>query len=333
MVSQPDAFSRRLNDDLLEVAPSRSTPRVGVVWNPRSHRNLGTTPDPVAAPGISVATPISKHALARALERFAAQSIDALVIEGGDGTVRDVLTYGAPFFGDRWPRLVTVPRGKTNALSVDLGLSRDWTYSDALAAIAGGRTVTRRPIVIERPGDHSLWGFIFGAGAFNAAIETGQVAHRLGAFQSAAIGITFAMGLVEAVFGVGNGPWRRSAPMRLLDEAGHTLPHSGRGGVETRYLALLSTLRRFPLGIAPFREADRDIRFLLLDSPIRRVTGRLPMILGGREAASYSALGIHRGAGRAFRMDLGDRFTLDGEVFGPGEVSMRQGPELEFVVP
>jgi diacylglycerol kinase (ATP) len=322
-----------LHDDPLETLPSRSTPRIGVIWNPRSHRNVGTAPDPIAGPGISMATPISKHALARALERFAAQGIDALIVEGGDGTLHDVLTYGAPFFGDRWPRLVAVPRGKTNALSVDLGLSRDWTYADALAALAGGRTVTRRPIVIERPGDRALWGFIFGAGAFNAAIDTGQVAHRLGAFQSAAIGITFAMGLIEAVFGIGNGPWRRSAPMRLTDEAGETLVHSGRGDIETRYLALFSTLRRFPLGIAPFRESDSNIRFLLIDSPIRRVTGRLPMILSGREAPSYPALGIHRGSGTAFHMDLRDRFTLDGEVFGAADVVMREGPELEFVVP
>jgi hypothetical protein len=141
------------------------------------------------------------------------------------------------------------------------------------------------------------------------------------------------MGLIEAVFGIGNGPWRRSAPMRLTDEAGDRLPHSGRGGFETRYLALFSTLRRFPVGIAPFREADRDIRFLLIDSPIRRVTGRLPMILSGREAPSYPALGIHRGAGTEFRMELGDRFTLDGEVFGANDLVMREGPELEFVVP
>jgi hypothetical protein len=330
---QANAAAQLPRDDLGKAWPLRSTPRVGVIWNPLSHRNVGATPDPTAGPGVSVATPNSKPALARALERFAAQGIDVLVVEGGDGTISDVLTYGAPSFGDRWPRLVSVPRGKTNALSVDLGLSRDWTYADALAAVAGGRTIKRRPIVIERPGDRALWGFIFGAGAFNAAIDTGQVAHRLGAFQSAAIGITFAMGLIEAVFGVGRGPWRRSAAMRLVDAAGHPLPHTGRGGVGTRYLALFSTLRRFPLGIAPFREADSDIRFLLLDSPIRRVTCRLPMILGGREAPSYPALGIHRGAGTGFRMGLDDRFTLDGEVFGPGELVMRLGPELEFVVP
>jgi hypothetical protein len=57
------------------------------------------------------------------------------------------------------------------------------------------------------------------------------------------------------------------------------------------------------------------------------------MILSGADEPYYPELGIHRGAGTGFRLDLSERFTLDGEPFAPGRLTMRQGPELEFVVP
>jgi diacylglycerol kinase (ATP) len=308
---------------------------IGVITNPRSHRNRNAPPECRQLEHVTVATPMTKDALTQALTRFADSGIDTLIIKGGDGTVRDVLTYGGPIFGDNWPRLMMVPRGKTNALAIDLGLPADWSFDAIMAAIEQGNTLVRHPIVIERDWhEPALWGFIFGAGAFNAAIDTGQLAHRFGAFQGAAIGITAAMGLAKAVFGVGSGPWRDSALMRIRgDVDGIELPHSGRGGIDSRYLALFSTLRRFPIGLAPFREADSDIRFLLLDYSIRRVTARLPMILTGVEAPFYPELGIHRGAGKGFRFDLSDRFTLDGETFGPGRLVMREGPALEFIVP
>ena len=319
--------------DELPVNPAGK--RIGVIWNPRSHRNVGTVPEWRGAPSVSVAMPMTRGALELALMRFADAGIETLMINGGDGTVRDVLTCGAPIFGDHWPRLAMVPRGKTNALAIDLGLPRAWTFEETLAGVEAGRTVRRRPLVIDNAwGGRSLWGFIFGAGAFNAAIDTGQVAHRFGAFQSAAIGLTAALGLTKALFGIGSGPWRRTAPMRLHEGRNNEdLPHSGRGDTDQRYVALFSTLRSFPLHIAPFRKHETDIRYLLIDAPIRRVTARLPMILRGAETPADPVLGIHRGSGTEFRIELGERFVLDGETFGPGALTMRQGPELSFIVP
>jgi len=309
--------------------------RIGVIRNPRSHRNRRAPPDWSGRPDISVAVPQSKAAIEEALTAFAAQGIDVLMIEGGDGTVRDVLTRGAVVFGERWPLIAMVPKGKTNALALDLELPSHWTFDEAVAAASRGRTVRRRPVVIEcEDRERALWGFIFGAGAFNAAIETGQVAHRFGAFQSFAIGLTAVFGLVQALFGIGNSPWRRTAPMRVRDEAdGAELEHSGHGSRTSRYVALFSTLRRFPLGITPFRESDQGMRYLLLDAPVRRVTWRIPSILLGIEGPNDPAIGIHRGVGEAFRIDLDGRFILDGESFGPSRMVLRQGPELEFVVP
>src|SRR5579871_1801940 len=106
-----------------DVSPRpRPRPRtggaIGVIWNPRSHQNAGGAAPIGDLSGMDVATPLTKAALAQALARFADAGIDTLIIKGGDGTVRDVLTYGGPIFGNAWPRLMMVPRGKTNALAI-----------------------------------------------------------------------------------------------------------------------------------------------------------------------------------------------------------------------
>ena len=50
------------------------------------------------------------------LDRFAQKGVDYLAISGGDGTVRDVLTGGAEIFGDDWPPLIVLPKGKPAVL-------------------------------------------------------------------------------------------------------------------------------------------------------------------------------------------------------------------------
>jgi hypothetical protein len=316
--------------------------RVGMIRNPRSHRNKGQAAAEAAKArvpaSVSLAMPGSLAELREALRGFATAGIDVLAIDGGDGTVRDVLSCGAAVFGEAWPRLLLEPKGKTNALAIDLGVPPRWQLADGLDAMRTGRTTMRRPVVIERQDgsgedEDPILGFIFGAGAFNAAIETGQVAHRFGAFQDFAVTCTAAMGALQALFGFGNSPWRRSAGMRITGSGGSDLPHSAAGPVEKRYLALFSTLRRFPAAIAPFAPEHRDIRYLLLDAPIRRVTARLPAILWGGNRSFYPTIGIHRGMGTSFDIDLDDGFILDGEAFAPGRIRLRQGPELHFIVP
>jgi diacylglycerol kinase (ATP) len=309
-------------------------PKVGVLRNPRSHRNKRRVPEANPFPELLVATPGTRPELVRALQSFAAEGVAILVIDGGDGTIRDVLTCGAAVFGTRWPKLAVLPKGKTNALAVDLGVPRDWTLEGALAAALGGDMVRRRPLIVEQGDGSALWGFIFGTGACNAAIATGQTAHRLGAFQSFAIAVATVFGLGQALFGVGNGPWRRTVAMRLeAGSGGDELPHSGRFDPRRRYLAMFSTLRSFPLGMRPFRDSDSDIRYLILDAPLRRVIAMLPVILRGTDLPLFARLGVHRGSAETFSLATEDRFILDGEGFPPGSIRLRQGPELRFIVP
>ena len=88
-----------------EMPLTDATPRVGVIYNPRSHRNKGQDLDCDISPHIFIAQPGEREQLPSALCELARSGIDLLVINGGDGTVRDVLTCGMSVFGDNWPAI------------------------------------------------------------------------------------------------------------------------------------------------------------------------------------------------------------------------------------
>ncbi|MGZ5784245.1 MAG: diacylglycerol kinase, partial [Croceibacterium sp.] len=90
----------------LSGSEPRAVPLVGVIRNPRSFRNKGVTPDRAAQAEVITETTFKRKELFEVLARFAGAGIDFLAIDGGDGTVRDVLTCGASVFGDDWPPLI-----------------------------------------------------------------------------------------------------------------------------------------------------------------------------------------------------------------------------------
>ena len=310
--------------------------RIAVVRNPRSHRNRKTRDDAAHHPDILFAAPPSKDALAGELTRMAAAGIDLLIIDGGDGAVRDVPTRGIGVFGDAWPRLMVLPKGKTNALAVDLGMPGKLSLDEALARLPGAHTVRRSPLRIERTDVVAppVMGFILGTGVFDTAIAAGQVAHRFGAFQGLAVAVTVGFGVVQALFGFGRTPWRAVSRTRILlgaerRELGDPADPVG----QTRFAAGFSTLDGFPLGMKPFADEPGPIRCIAVDRPVRRVMALAPAILMGLDRPFLRGLGVHRGSAEQVALDVGARFIVDGEGYAPGRYDVRLGPQLEFLVP
>jgi hypothetical protein len=314
---------------------ARGAPLVGIVRNPRSHRNKGHAPELADCANILVETPRSHAALRETLVRFADRGIDYLAVDGGDGTVRDVLTCGAPIFEDDWPPLVILPKGKTNALVVDLGLPNAWTLPEAMEAIGRGKTIARRPLTVETPGaGEQVHGFILGAGAFTRATQTGQEAHRRGAFNSFAVGLIIVWCLLQTLFASAGNVWRKGTAMRLRDGAsGAELPRSRHGLAAERFVVVASTLERFPLGIRPFGKARPGLKLAIIDAPLRAMLAFLPVALTGFDRPFMRRIGMHRIDAESLDIELGDRFILDGEYFPAGHYRLHQGPELRFVVP
>jgi diacylglycerol kinase (ATP) len=316
---------------------SPAVPLVGIVRNPRSHRNKGVAPEMEDCSNILTETPRTREDIAECLARFARRGIDYLVVDGGDGTVRDVLTCGAGIFGDDWPHMIVLPKGKTNALAVDLGLPNAWTLSEAMASARTGKTITRSPLRIsaaEQPAN-SIMGFFMGAGVFTLCIEAGQEAHRRGAFNSFAVGITVLWAIIQAVFGRATNPWRARTRMRLADsETGAEVTHSGLGKASERYLALMTTFEKFPLGARPFgRNPGSGIKLATIDWPVRWLMLLLPVILLGVYGRLFARSGAIRAKAERLNLDLDGSFILDGEAFPPGQYLLDTGPAISFVVP
>lgn len=316
----------------LKAAPPRAALgalRIGIVCNPRAHRNRGAE-YAAGVPGVdsvAVAAPRTMAALADTLTDFAARRIDLLVIDGGDGTVRDVLTAAGDLWRAEWPAIVVIPSGKTNALAIDLGLPTDWSLADALAAMQRGSLRAHRPIeVAGHDGEPPLRGFLFGAGAFVKATDLAQRTHRAGAFNGVAVGLALGWALLLTVFGGSRSPWRHGEAMGLR------LPGIGRDDTP-RYLLLASTLARLPVGLRPFGRVRDGLKLLGVDGPPRWLAAAVPALLGGSEARWLEQAGYRRRDVAAFDVDLADGFILDGELFAGGTLTVRQGPVLSFVVP
>ncbi|ABC64609.1 diacylglycerol/lipid kinase family protein [Erythrobacter litoralis] len=311
-------------------------PVTGVLYNPRSHRNRDARIVEPDYPVIRVEQPRRRRELKDAMQRFVDSGVELLVINGGDGTVRDALTGGAMVFGDTWPDIAVLPRGKTNALTIDLGMPKQWSLEEAIIAHRDGARVARQPIQLEPMDEKELTrlGFILGAGVFLAAIDSGQDAHRFGAFDSLAVGVTAVWGVMQALFGGDGNPWRRGAEAKiLLGEAMEELDYTGTGDPRTRAMLFLSTLTRFPAGLRPFADCPGPIRLAVIDHLQRRLVARMPSILRGKHAPWMEAAGLHRRGTDRIELDLGDKFILDGEVFAPGRYCVTPGPMLNFVVP
>ncbi|RPF71487.1 diacylglycerol kinase family protein [Aurantiacibacter spongiae] len=330
---QMDAKPVAAND--VPLFPVRARPLVGMIRNSRSHRNENGLEPSTLRDDVIVAMPERRKELAGILADFASKRVDYIAIDGGDGTVRDVLTCGAGVFAGNWPRLIILPNGKTNALAHDLRLPSGWTLDEALQAARRGRAAFRRPLVVtQRENERAqVRGFVLGAGAFTRAIALGQRSHDLGAFNNAVVGLTTAWSVAQAFFGSNENAWRRGTPMRLRDSEGADLPHRGGLPAGERWMVFASTLERFPAGLAPFRGIEEPLRLAVMDNVRRSLLLRLGAILRGNASERTRERGFHAYGAETVDFDIENNFILDGEAFPPGEYRLSAGPRLRFVVP
>jgi len=306
---------------------------VGVISNGRAHRNQAPRNQGGARPARDLplhvlhASPSTPGELDRALADFARAEVGALVIDGGDGTIRDVLSAAPRHFGETLPMLALVPSGKTNALAIDLGVPRSWTVEDAIAAVAGCGVVQRAPLEIARTGEPGvLRGFLLGAGGFVGATALAQRTHRAGAFRGLAVGLSLAGAVAQTLFGGRGNRWRRGEPMRVELADGRRIE-------QPFYLLLASTLERLPLGLKPFGRVRAGLKLLGVDAPPWHLGLTVPALLAGSEAAWIASHGYHRADTARFRLRLDGEFVLDGETYAGGDLSIRRGVPLAFLSP
>lgn len=301
--------------------------RAGVIRNLKSHRNQAGPPA-AAPPGVLEAVPEEPDDLYEALAWFAKSGVDLVVIDGGDGTVRDVLTRAPKAYGDNLPTFGVIPNGKTNALALDLGVPLGTPVRAMLAAARDPAKRKRRACLeVVRPGEAvpEHRGFLFGMGAFVRGTELAQKTHGLGFFDNAAVAMTILGAAAKTLAGGPDDPWRRGEAARVA---------LGDADPETRqwFLILAATLKRFPLALKPFGPPHEGLKVLAVEAPPRRLPAAVPALLQGSQAGWLERAGYRRRDVPQMALSFDGDFTLDGEIYQGGELTVRQGPDLEFVI-
>ncbi|MFT4255125.1 MAG: diacylglycerol kinase family protein [Caulobacter sp.] len=301
--------------------------RVGVVRNPRSHANKGRVHAPTPE-GVRVVEPATREELSEDLARFADEKIDLLVIDGGDGTVRDVLGLTPATFGDDMPLLAVVPSGKTNVLAIDLGAPRDWRLEEALAAAGRPepRIKLRAPLEVRfADGRPPLRGFFFGLGAFVRATALSKRVNRMGVFQSLSVAVTLIGATIGALLGGARDQWRQGVAVKVAID-GEPQPEG------ERFVLLATALKRLPFGLRPFGPPREGLKVLDVDAPPERLLRMVPTVLAGKPKPILEARGYRRRDPAALYASGDFQFVLDGEVFEGGKVAVALGAPLRFVV-
>ncbi len=310
---------------------AREGSRVAVISNPRSYRNKRR---PLTVPsGVLVESPRTRHELRRTLASFKHDGIELVIVAGGDGTVRDVLTCGTDVWGDSPPVIGVLPCGKTNALAIDLGVPDDWDISQMVAAWKARSFVERPPIEIERVNEgRPVLGYLFGAGVFVDATDLAQTTHRFGAVNNLAVALSIFGAVASTIMGGNNSAWRQGKAMAIrYGEDAQLSDGTAANSEGQRFIVLASTMERLPLGLKIFGERRPGMKTLVVDAPPRRFMRVFTRVLRGMTWKTMADEGVHRVDTGEMRIDLEGGFILDGERFPAGDYLLRKGAPVTFV--
>ncbi len=275
------------------------TMKIGYIRNARSTGG-GAPPAPDA--GLLVRAPANFAELDADLAEMRSAGANVLIIDGGDGTIREVLSRAQDIWVGNALQYAIVASGNTNLIARKTGpLPAD----DPIGAIrSGAMQSTSIPVMkVERLGKPPIRGFIMGAGAYATATRIAQedIASRHG--------LQVAITILKLVFNrslrAGERFSVRHDDQRAVDEA--------------RMLIGLSTLPgKLIFGLEPFwNTGEGPIRWL-------DIAANPPALL---LAAPFVAFGAPRrwmrrayrsGSSQWVEMTLNSDFVVDGEPFAPG---------------
>lgn len=317
--------------------------RLGLIRNPRSTRNKGGGSDmrAMAAQMLDLfyAEPATPGELAETLADFARNEVSVIGIDGGDGTVREVLTALPAAYGATPPALSILASGKTNLIAADVGTPGHGQKALARLADAArrgelGSRVRRRPLLEVSWPDGSrppVVGMFLGAGAFTKGTALAQThVHARGVNQGPAVAMTIGAVLLRTLRGQDRDGWLAGEPMRLSADGAETARSQ-------HFLFLSTTLDRLVLGLWPFwGGGDGPLRWLDISAPPKRLARALLPVMRGRPRPWMLESGYASGTAGIIEMELEQPFIIDGEVYEPGpggRIRLTAPRTVDFVVP
>jgi diacylglycerol kinase (ATP) len=322
--------------------PYPSRPTIGLLTNPHSRRNRTRLP---AVNAIVANQPNILHRITErpqqitdALREFAAQGVQVLAINGGDGTTAQVFTAlleGGTF--NPLPAVILLPGGTTNVNANDVGLrGRLDVAVERMARWArgdGGAMQRRLRHILRVTGathGEPLCGMFFGAGSIIRGIEYCQEQ-----FHARGVGNSIGPGLAMArvVWGMFRNDPRFAAPtaMRVA------IDHSDEAPPRDLLLMMITTLDHLILGMRPYWGRERaPLHCTWIEHPAQRLLRLMPAVLRGKPGARATPeRGYFSHNAREIRLGLDGTFTLDGDMHPvsteTGPLVISAGGKLEFL--
>jgi len=311
--------------------------RIGIVNNPLARRNLRRPETPqllrrlLGSQGTLVDASTDEE-LKGALAEFRREGVDILAVNGGDGTLAQVVTalpegYGPP----PWPRLAPLPGGSMNNVARAHGHhgTPQRVLKRLLAQVRLGRplAVAERDLLrVEADGGSPRLGFLFATGAAVRFLDLWYEEDRHGQVRAAWVLLRL---LTSALLGgrLAREIARREALRVVAD--GDEWPAA-------EWLSILAgAVPGLGLGSRPFSRCDEQPGFFhavgVTASPLRLVVA-MPALWRGRPWRRQVALdAVTRDLVIEPRQPL--RYTLDGDLHqARSALRVRTGPLVEVVV-
>lgn len=294
--------------------------RLGVLTNPLSTRNRAGLAKFRAVlsryPTIPHIELEDWSRLRAATAELASRGVDAIAVNGGDGTVIGLLTElrrRSPFA--ETPALVVLAAGNTNMIAGDVGLAgaphRALTRFLAVSSSGSGlKREERRLIRVEQEGEATDYGLFVGAIAIVRTILLARrMLHPLGVKHGFGNAAGMGLGVLRVLYGRdGREGLLAGVPVEIGFDDEPMRCHD--------YAAVMATtLERLMFGIRPFWGAESGaIRTTLVRAPADRPLRSLLPMLRGRPTERMNRAGyLSRNAERV-KLALDGPFMIDGEI-------------------
>ena len=304
--------------------------RVALVRNPNSTRNL-TGPRLHSVPkDIPIIAAPELDVLTHELKAARGAGIDTLLIDGGDGTVREVLSRIPEIWDAALPKVAILPHGNTNLIAREVGGLAPDRISEFLARLKDGPKpieLRRKVLRLERSGTAPMRGFILGWGSY--AEGTRIAREEITTRGTGQVALAVLRTLARALIGAESRRLRAGISAMIQVDGGPAEQGS-------RLLGLATTLQG-PLaaGFDPFwGEGSGQVRWLDVRAPGHRLALAAPFLAYGRPRAWMTRSGYASGRAQRLALTLDSPFVMDGELFDPpadGVLTLSAGEQVTFL--
>jgi hypothetical protein len=308
---------------------------VALVRNPNSTWNRGSAsgaPGPVPA-GVHFIDSTTLDGLSEKLRAAHSAGAGVILIDGGDGTVREVLSRLPDIWGAALPRIGIMPRGNTNLIAREVGgLPPRNAVAGVLDRLEAGPPlqVRRRSLLrLDYPaGEHpTLRGFMLGWGAYATGTRISR--EEIAARGPGLVALTVLATMRRALIGTERASLRRGVATGLVIDGESR-------AAKARLLGLATTLQRpLSVGLNPFwGEGTGPIRWLDVVAPGHRLALAVPFLARGRPRPWMLRSGYASGRAARIELSLDTLFVMDGEMFPPGKtgpLTLSASEEIAFI--